>query len=49
MHDFQVIGFGFCVSDLCIEFSQKVKVLLKVCGQYCLNDEEAKTLKFHVI
>lgn len=37
------------VSDLSIELCQEVKVLLEVCGQYSLNDKEAKTLKLHVI
>lgn len=37
------------ITDLGIELSQKVKVLLEVCGQYRFDDEEAKPLKFHVI
>lgn len=37
------------ISDLSIELSQEVKVLLEVCGQYSLNDKEAKTLELHVI
>lgn len=37
------------MSDLSIELCQEVKVLLEVCGQYSLNDKEAKTLELHVI
>ena len=37
------------VSDLSIELSQEVKVLLEVCGQYGLDDKEAETLELHVV
>lgn len=46
---FKPICSGFSISNLGIELSQKVKVLLEVCGQYRLNDKEAKTLEFHMI
>ena len=32
-----------------IELGQEVKVLLEVCGEYRLDDEEAKALELHVI
>lgn len=37
------------IVHLGIELSQKIKVLLEVCGQDCLNDKEAETLEFNVI
>ncbi len=39
----------FSFSDLSVELGQEVKVLLEVCGQYSLDDKEAKTLELHVI
>lgn len=43
------ICYDIFISDLSIELSQEVKVLLEVCGQDSLNDKEAKTLELHVI
>lgn len=36
-------------SNLRVELSQKVKVLLQVCGQDGFDDQEAEALELHVI